>query len=445
MTMPGPNGGEITSWHSGVKTGLAWPTLIGCLVLAIAFGGFGAWAAMAPLQGAVIASGTVVAMGKNKIVQHLEGGIVEKILVRDGDKVAAGDTLVILNGTSSQAALNRLSSQIMALQAMEARFVAEQAGSGTIAWPEPLFASREGFQWTGVVKDQEAEFASRLEKQKAGLAMLEDQIGGYEEEIAGHKLQKTEILHQIALLNEEIAPLERLLAQGFTTRSRVAALKRESADLKGQEGQITAAIAKAKQAIAEIREKSLALKVARREEASARLSEIRQQRSDLLEQARTARDILDRIIVKAPVSGTVINLTQYSSGAVIASGQDILEIVPDAAGLMVEARLRPQDIDEIHVGQSARLNFLAFDPKTEPRVFGQVTHVSADRFEDDRSGEFYYLARLRISSDPVSGFDPMRLGPGQPVDAYIATGERTLLEYLTSPILRTLRHSMRES
>jgi HlyD family secretion protein len=160
---------------------------------------------------------------------------------------------------------------------------------------------------------------------------------------------------------------------------------------------------------------------------------------------RMAKDVLERIVVSAPASGTVINLHKYNVGAVVTPGQEILEIVPDGTGLIVEAHVVPQDIDEVRIGQAARLSFSALDARETPQVPGEVVHVSADRLEDERTGEVYYLARLQISSEPLAGFDPAQVGPGQPVEAFITTGERTFVAYLAEPITKTLRRALKES
>jgi HlyD family secretion protein len=431
------------SWHTGVKTGIGWPSVAGLLTLVLGFGGFGTWAAMAPLEGAVIAPGKVVASGRNKAVQHLEGGIIKEILVEEGDRVESGEPVAVLDATASAAALNRLKAQLWTLEAAEARSLAERTGADAITWPDSVAAERERPDVAKVMQDQQSEFEARLEKHLAELAVLDQQIAALEEQIRGYEVQKHQTARQVELVVEEREPLEQLLAKGLTTASRVAGLKRVEADLRGREGQLAASIAEAGQSIAEIEEKTAALKVARLEEASAQLSEVRLKRSDVVEQIRTAQDVLDRVVVAAPASGTVIRLTKYNPGAVVLPGQQIMEIVPE--GLIVEARVGPQDIDEVRVGQMARLQFSALDLRKTPQVPAEVVHVSADRLEDDRTGEPYYLARLKISSEPLAGFDPARIGPGQPVESFITTGERTFLSYLAEPLTKTLRRALRES
>lgn len=430
------------TWHSGVRTGIVGPVLAGLATLAIGFGGFGAWAAMAPLDGAVIAQAKVAVTGRNKVVQHLEGGIVKEILVEEGQRVAAGEAVLVLDGTASTSQQNRLKIQLATLEAIGARALAERNG-----WDKVEFAAADAAdqQVSTLLQDQEAEFKAGLQRHHAELGILAQQIAALEEQIAGHKVQKKETKLQIDLIAEEREALEELLSKGLTRKSQVLALKRSEADLKGREGQLAAAIAQAGQSIAEIRERIAQTESARIGDASALLSKVRSERSEVIEQLNAAEDISERVVVRAPAAGTVIGLTKYNSGAVIAPGQEIMTIVPEETALVVEARLRPQDIDDVRVGQAAWMTFSAFDASETSPVAGKVAYISADRLEDDRTGEAYYLARLEISTDSSPGFDPERVSPGLAAEVFITTGDRTFLEYLTLPLTRTLNRSFRES
>lgn len=432
------------AWHEGVKTGIGWPVIAGACTLALVFGGFGSWAALAPLAGAVVAPATVMADGHNKIVQHLEGGVVRQILVTEGQHVAEGEPVLVLDGTASRSVVSRLKLQLAALQGLEARALAERDGAKAIAFP-PALAAETAPETVGLIGDQTAEFATRLQKHQIELAVLGRQIGALDAAIGGHETQKVETHRQIELVLEERESADALLVKGLTRKSQVLVLKRAEAELKGKEAQLGAAIAQARQSIAEIRERIAQLSTTRIEDASARLSEIRPKQSEIIEQLRTAEDISGRVIVRAPASGTVMTLTKYNPGAVIAPGQEIMKIVPDGAGLIVEARIRPQDIAEIRIGQKARLTFPALDPRATPPVPAEVVYISADRLQEDRSGEVFYLARLKVLPEPLAGFDPARLGPGYAAEVFITTGERSFLAYITAPFMKSLNRSMRES
>jgi HlyD family secretion protein len=432
------------AWHNGVNTGFAGPVLAGLATLGVAFGGFGAWAAMAPLKGAIIAPATVAVAGHNKVVQHLEGGIVKEILVKEGQRVTAGEAVVVLDGTAAKSQLNRLKVQLATLEAMEMRALAERDGAERLD-VGAVFAGGGAEQTITVLKDQQAEFEARLQKHRAELAILYQQIAALEEQIAGHEVQKDETKLQIELLAEEREAFEELLAKGLTRKSQVLALKRSEADLKGREGQLAAAIAQARRSIAEVRERIEQTETARVGEAAAMLNEVRLKQSEVLEQLQAAEDVSARVVVRAPSTGIVIRVSKYNSGAVIAPGQEILTIVPEGTALVLEARVRPQDIDEVRLGQAAWLSFSAFDSRETPAIAGRVVYVSADRLEDERSGEAYYLARLEISPEPLSGFDPESVGPGLAAEAFITTDDRTFLEYLMAPLTRTLSRSFRET
>jgi HlyD family secretion protein len=423
-----------------VRTGIGWPVFAGLCTLAAVFGGFGAWAALAPLEGAVIAPATVMAAGENKVVQHLEGGVVREILVTEGQRVVAGEAVLVLDGTASGSQVNRIRLQLAALRALEARAIAERDGADAIAIPAAAAP-----ETLGLIEDQKREFVARLHKHRIELAVLERQIGAQQAAIAGHETQTTATRRQMALIAEERVSFEGLLAKGLTRKSHVLALKRAEADLNGKDGQLLAAIAQARQSIAEIGQRAERLKTARIEEASARLSEIGPQQAELAEQLRAAEEVSARVIVRAPASGTVMALTKHNAGAVIAPGQDLMKIVPDGTGLIVAARLRPEDIDEVRVGQRARLQFSALDARTTPPVPAEVVYISADRLRDERSGEVYYLARLQISAEPLAGFDPATIGPGHAAEVFITTGRRSFLAYIAEPFMKTLSRSLRES
>ncbi len=432
------------AWHDGVRTGIGWPVLAGLATLALVFGGFGSWAAMAPLEGAVIAPGTVTAAGQNKVVQHLEGGVVREILVAEGQRVAAGGPVLVLDGTAPQSQVNRLRLQLAALQAIEARAVAERDGAEVIAFPAALLAA-DTPETRSLIADQTLEFATRRQKHEIDLAVFARQIAGHEAAIAGHETQYAQMQAQIGLIREERDASEALLAKGLTRKSQLLALKRAEADLVGREGQLMSAIAQARQSIAEIGERMAQVDSARIEEASARLSEVRPQQSEVSEQLLAAEHVSGRVVVRAPASGTVLALTKYNPGAVIAPGQEIMKIVPEGTGLVVAARLRPEDIDKVRVGHEARLIFPALDARHTPPVPGVVVYISADRLQDERSAEFHYLARLEISPAPLAGFDPAKVGPGQAVEVFISTGTRSFFAYITEPFLKTLNRSLRES
>jgi HlyD family secretion protein len=432
------------AWYTEVRTSVRGPLLVGVTSLLLAFGGFGAWASVAPLQGAVIASGIVTPLGRNKLIQHLEGGIVRQILVAEGDSVVKDQPLILLDGTAALALRNRIAAQLATLSTVEARAVAERNGATEITFPPELLSGPDDAAVAAAMDDQRGEFRARLDRYNAETGMLDEQISALKQEIAGLEAQQTSVTLQLDLAVGARGDLENLLQQNLVAKSRVTDLLAREAQLTGQSGQITSLIATANLKIAERELEKQRLLNARLEEANNALSDARSRRSDLLEQLNTAQDTLSRTTVLSPDTGTVINLSQLGAGSVISPGQRIMDIVPMHAGLIVEAHIRVQDIDEVHVGQEARLAFAAFDQRDTPQVPGVISYLSADRIVNERTGESYYVARLEIASEPLAGFDPTIIGAGQPVDVFITTGERTFFEYVLEPLAYSVTHAIRE-
>jgi HlyD family secretion protein len=431
-------------WYSTVRMDVGRPIAVGAIALTVGFGGFGAWAAVAPLEGAVIANGTVTALGRNKIVQHLEGGIIKDILVSEGDVVSAGQALVLMDPLHAETNRNRVRSEYYRLLALEARAEAERVNAAELILAESPLVDGNDPEFKKAVEGQLAEFVARLARHQAEIRILDQQTAALQEKIAGLEAQQDAVEVQLSLVDEELADAEQLLADMLISRPRVLELRRRQAELAGQAGQLGASIAEAKQLVAEKAQQVQRAATARVEEASTLLGETRSQKADLQEQLRAAEDALQRVALRAPVDGTVFDLTQHGTGAVLAAGQEVLEIVPAAADLIVEAHVRPQDVDQVSVGQEERLMFVGLDQRQTPPIPGTVTYLSADRMENQRTGENYYLARLAMSDAADLGFDLPQIGAGQPVEVYLTTGESTFLSYITDPLATTIRRGLRE-
>lgn len=432
------------AWHDGVRTGFTAPVLGGSLLLVAGFGGFGTWAAVAPLEGAVVASGKVIASGRNTIVQHLEGGIVDQVLVSEGQAVEQGEPLLLLDGTAAKAQARRLASQLVALEAIEARALAERDGLETIRFSTNLLENYDP-DVTRLLKDQMAGFEAAIRMHRTELAILLQQITALEEVITGHESQKEATLQQIALVIEEREGLETLLDQGLTRKGQVLALQRAEAELKGKASQLSAAAAEARRSIAEIRERIERTKSQRIEEAATRLMDARQKHSELSEQLKAIADVTHRLAVLAPAAGRVMELAKYHPGAVVSPGQEIMTIVPEGGGLVIEARIRPEDIRDVATGQKAWLQFPALRGQETSPVPARVVFLSPDRLEDQKSGEVHYIARLELLAEDLPGFNIAMIGPGHGAEVFIATGERTFLNYLTKPLMGAMRRAARES
>lgn len=423
---------------------LRLPLLAGSAVALCFFAGLGGWAATAPLAGAAIAPAVVAPDGSRKTVQHLEGGIVHRILVQDGSKVAAGQELIELDTTASQAEHAALLAQCQALLAAEARLMAEQAGAPTAAFPDELTAASARDPALARVLASEADrLASRRAALADQLSVLAERSTQGEAEIRGLEAQIASGQRQLELIAEEVEGVRTLLAKGLERKPRLLALQRSQAQIDGGVASSRAGIARARQVIAETRQQMRSLTSDHVELVARELGETRKSRAPIEERLRATADRLARTTIVAPVAGTVVNLQVTTSGGVIAAGKPLLDIVPAGAELLLEARVAPNDIDEVHVGLVAQVHLLAYRSHNLPRIEGTVREVSADRLEDAKTNQPYYLARVAVGTHALPA--GIVLSAGMPADVAIVTAERTMLDYLLRPITETLRRGMRES
>ncbi|MPZ11264.1 MAG: HlyD family type I secretion periplasmic adaptor subunit [Kiloniellaceae bacterium] len=419
--------------------------IAGLAVVCFTFGGFFGWAAYAELSSAVIASGTVMVDSNRKAIQHMEGGIVKEILVRNGDAVATGALLLRLDETRARASLAIVQSKLDQALASEARLLAEREGAESIVVPA-AFAGREAApQLQEILHGQESQFQARRETLLGETGIYEQRIAQIDEQITGFRAQQQSKSRQIELIEEELAGLKTLLAKGFAEKPKVLALEREAARLGGERGELIAEIASAKTSISEAKLQILQLRKDFREQVEQELREVRAEILDLRERVAAASFVLDHLEVRAPEDGVVVGLQVHAHGQVVRPGQTMLEMVPVDDQLVVEAKVRPVDIDNLAIGLEADVLFTAFPQRTTPRLLGSVVYVSADRFEDERSGEAYYLARVSVSEAEAARLGERKLHPGMPADVMIKTGARTALDYLVQPLRDSIMRAWRES
>lgn len=419
--------------------------LAGLAVICFTFGGFFGWAAYAELASAVIASGTVMVDSNRKAIQHMEGGIVKEILVRNGDAVAAGALLLRLDETRARASLAIVQSKLDQALAAEARLLAEREGAESIVVPAAFKGREADPQLQEILHDQESQFQARRETLQGETGIYEQRIAQIDEQITGFRAQQQSKSRQIELIEEELAGLKTLLAKGFAEKPKVLALEREAARLGGERGELIAEMAAAKTSIGEAKLQILQLEKDFREKVEQELREVRAEILDLRERVAAASFVLDHLEVRAPEDGVIVGLQVHAHGQVVRPGQTILEMVPVDDQLVVEAKVRPVDIDNLAVGLEADILFTAFPQRTTPRLLGSVVYVSADRFEDERSGEAYYLARVSVSEAEAARLGERKLHPGMPADVMIKTGARTALDYLVQPLRDSIMRAWRES
>jgi membrane fusion protein, type I secretion system len=429
------------SWHQGLKPSARSPIFAGILAIALGLGGGGFWAATAPLDSAAVAPGVVVAAGQNKVIQHLEGGIVEEILVNEGAAVEAGQVLVRMSRTAAEAAHRSLLLQNDELRAVEARLLAERDGREDIDFPADLVNRKGEPEVARIIDGQRKEFAARRESLTSEISIHEARILSLREEMSGLDVQRKSTADQLTLIKEELADSNKLLAKGLMQKPRVLALERNATELSGNQGELTANIAKAQQNILATQAQISTVKKDWLEKLIGQLRDVQFKIADIGEQLRAASDVAERTEIRSPVAGIVIKLYVNTIGGVVRPGDLLLELLPTGAGLLIEARVDPDDIDVVFPGRMAQLRFPALRARTTPSFEGRVEFVSADRLVDRESQHAYYLARVRMDAKDIKG---LKLYPGMPAEVFIETGERTVLEYLVGPLTDMIAHSWRE-
>jgi HlyD family type I secretion membrane fusion protein len=432
---------SFEAWHQRLKPSARWPVFFGTLAILLGLGGGGYWAATAPLNSAAVAPGVVVAAGQNKAIQHLEGGIVEEILVGEGDTVAVGQILVRMSRTAAEATHRSLLLQHDELRAVEARLLAERDGREEIDFPADLVARAGDAGVARMIDGQRSELAARQESLKSETSIHEAQILALREEIGGLEIQRESTKDQLRLIREELADSSKLLKQGLMQKPKVLALERTATDLAGNQGALTASIAKAQQNILAAEAQISSLRKDWLEKLIAQLREVQFKIADIVERLSAASDVAARTEIRSPVAGVVIKLHVNTLGGVVRPGDLLLELLPTGASLLIEAKVKPDDIDIVFPGRQVQLRFPALRMRTTPTFEGRVEFVSADRLVDRENQQPYYLARVRLAADEIGG---LKLYPGMPAEVFVEAGERTALQYLVGPITDVIAHSWRE-
>lgn len=420
---------------------------MGYVVAAIFFGVLGGWAWYAPLSSAAVAPGVVSPDGSRKTVQHLEGGIIRRIHVREGQHVAAGATLITLEDVRALARLDELRERMIFLLATESRLLAELDDLDAVAFaiPEDLRqASAE--QVDMAQRGQQQLFESRRDMQTARKRILAKRVDQLNEEITGlNEVIDAQNL-QLDLIAQELEATKQLYDQGLQRLSPYLAIQRQEADLKAERAANRASIARLGQQIGETELQLTAIGQQSREEVNEELSRVRSELATIRSQIPERADALLRTTVTAPISGQILNIqVTTEAGGILRPGGDVLDIVPDDAALIIDARVRPQDIDKVYPGMKAQVILTAYTQRNLPRIFGSVQSVSADRFVDERTGEPYFLAKVVVDSQEIVVLqDRIELMVGMPADVMILTGEGTLFDFLLKPFSDSIRASFRE-
>ena len=420
--------------------------VLGLSALALFFVIGGVWAATAPLSGAVIAPGIVSPESSRQTIQHLEGGIIQELKVREGQRVKAGDPLIVLEDVNAQSEVGALTSRLRVLVATEAHLSSERAGTQSVAFNHPSLLDRKNADVRAAIQAEINQFLTRRENDLSRAAILRQRISRLEKQIEGFGRQLKGVERQFDLIAKEIRGVEALYQKGLERKPRLLALQRAQAQLLGTEGELVARIARTKEAIGETGLQIVNLKIERQEGIDRQLSKVRGERAELEENIRSSLDRLRRTEIRAPVSGTVLGLRYKTKGGVIASGEPILDLVPLEGNLVIEAKVAINDIDNVRLGQKAYIVFPSFAHRNLKRIIGRVERVSPDALEDDRSGERYYTARVTVDRRRLREIAPeIELSLGMPAEVFIETDERTMLEYLMQPFLQSVERAFREN
>lgn len=415
------------------------------VVVALTFGGFFTWAALASLASAVSAAGAVSVETHRKVIQHLEGGIVADLLVRDGDAVEAGQPLLRLEDVRPRADLAILEASYVMMAATKARLEAELTEADAFALPaavQDLASTEEARQH---LENQKSLFAARRAELDNRVQILRQRIGELQEQAAAIEAQQAAVVQQRRLIAEELAGTRELYQKGYAPKTKVLALERAAAELQGQAGSYAAQLAETREAIGKTDLEILDLRNSRRSELAEQLKDAQSELARLSEEIAAARDTLARTVVRAPEAGVVQNLRIHTVGGVLPAGAPILDLVPQRDRLMMDVRVRPEDIEVVHVGQAASVYLVPYQNKQLPPVDGSVAYVSADALKDEATGDSYYSARIQLAEDALDRLDQdVALHPGMPVVAMIILGERTVLDYFTAPFRRLSEFGMRE-
>lgn len=422
--------------------------LVGFALLALMFGGFGVWAATSQLAGAVIAPGLIVVESNVKKVQHPTGGIVGELLVREGDMVDAGQVVVRLDDTLTRATLGVVRSQLDELSAREARLIAERDGLDTISFSSDVTSRHHVENVATALAGEQKLFESRRSARLGQRSQLRERIAQSKQEIVGFLAQQKAKQHEIEYIGEELEGLSQLYEKRLVPLSRLMVLRRDRARLEGERGQHISAIARARGRISEIELQILQLDQDFRTELLKELRETQGKLAELQERHIAAEDQLKRVEIRAPQAGTVHQLAVHTVGAVISNGQTVMQIVPRADALVVEAKVAPQDIDQIAVGLPAIVRIQAGNQRTMPDIAGTLTRVGADLTQEPESsghdGRASYVVRVSLAKSEIERQGNIRLVPGMPAVVFIQTYARTPLQYLLKPLHDQIARTFRE-
>jgi len=425
-----------------LRTSISAPLWKGYALILVFIVGFGGWAAFAPLAGGAVAYGVVSPGTSRRVVQHLEGGIIRELKVRDGDVVAEGQPLVVLEPVQPRSTYEAALAQKQSLLARKARLEAERAGSASVAFPGELTV---GGTLLPVAVSQREMFDARLSANRSRRDVLEQKVAQLDEQISGFNAQLQSIDTQLGYVREELNDKLKLVDQGYLAKPEALRMRRSLSELEARKSEYVTEINKAKQLIGETKLQILSFDAQRIDDITSELDKMTTELTDVDERLRASEDVLRRTTIAAPVSGTVLNLRFKTVGGVVQRGEPVLEIVPKDDALVIEARVSPNDIQLVHPGQTAQIHLDAYSSRTMPRLAGVVRSASPDRVTDARGEQGYFLARVEVDRGELARRAPgVELIPGMAAEVIFVTEERTMLQYLLKPFFDVVIRGMHE-
>ncbi|WFU61433.1 HlyD family type I secretion periplasmic adaptor subunit [Bradyrhizobium brasilense] len=416
----------------------------GWLIIAIFFGGIGAWAVTAPLNGAVVANAVVKVDGNRKSLQHLDGGIVKQLHVREGDKVRAGDLLIVLDETQARAEHEVLTQQYAVLRATEVRLLTELDHGSQLVMPSDLKVRSDDPYFKSVWNGQLSQFDTRRASLEGQRSVVREKINQLGSQIVGSEAQVKSFTNQIDSVRKEAKDIAPLVDRGLIARPRILQLERTTYGLEGQIADANANIAKARQAIAEQEQQIAQFDNDRMTDVTKDLRDTQAKLLEVIPKAMNAKAVLSRMEIRAPYTGRVVGLSVFSVGGVIQRGDKILDIVPDEDSLTIEAQVAVEDISDVHPDTRAEVHLTAYKQRIVPIIHGDVIQVSADRLTDPKTNNPYYTAFVRIDQNELAGMPNIRLYPGMPATVMIPTIQRTAFDYIVGPLIMSFNRAFRQ-
>jgi HlyD family secretion protein len=434
------SGPARTGWSASIHRHI----IVGCAVVAFLAIGLGGWASTAEISGALIAQGSLVVDSNVKKVQHPTGGVVGEVRVREGDHVKAGDILVRLDETVTHANLAIVTKGLTELYARRARLAAERDGAESVPVPKELANRVDDPDVEEALSSERKLFELRRKSRMGQKDQLQQRIKQLNEQITGLIAQQDAKAKEMSLIDQELQGVRDLWAKNLVQINRLTSLEREAARLQGERGQLIASSAEAKGKIVETQLQIIQVDQELSSDVAKELRETDSKIGEYVERKVTAEDQLRRTDLRAPQDGVVFQSTVNTVGGVITAGDPVMLIVPAADNLLVEAKVDPKDIDQVQFGQPVVLRFSAFNMRTTPELNGNVVRISADTTTDQRTGQSYYLVRIAMPADQIGRLGDVKMTPGMPVEAFIQTGDRTMISYLVKPLRDQLMRSFRE-